>query len=198
MYITTPAFKISFVSRFPALRSHHIPITPILILASSPPLALHRLLTMFTPVLSRRNRRCHRFHQPLHPRDNLRLYRCIFHHRFDSSALARRFSLSIDVASHFSQSSRGTLCTALHRSGDVRHPDLQDTLLVAYVMVLNNFSFSFRTRTVPRGRAFLDTTDLPVIGCPSTCHDWDWVHSIADDLSEATLPCYTPGILTGK
>jgi hypothetical protein len=75
--------------------------------------------------------------------------------------------------------------------GEIEGPTVED-------MDLYNFSHSFRTRTVPRGPAFPETTDLPIISCPSACHDWDWVHSVAERLSGAALPCYTPGILTGK
>jgi hypothetical protein len=54
---------------------------------------------------------------------------------------------------------------------------------------------------VPRGPGFPDN-NLSIGGggvslTPSACHDWDWLRSLAENLS-GSVGRYTPGMLTGK
>jgi len=89
---------------------------------------------------------CRRFHQLLQPSNNPRLYRHIFYRKFNGAALAHCFPHStVNDASRFFPELR-TCFRALHciRSGDIHHPDLQDALLTAYIMVLEHDSLNYQ------------------------------------------------------
>jgi len=74
--------------------------------------------------------------------------------------------------------------------GQINGPTVKD---------IDNYNLAFRPWTVPRGLGFPDN-NLPIGGVslmPSACHDWDWLRSLAEDLS-GSVGRYTPGTLTRK
>jgi hypothetical protein len=89
---------------------------------------------------------CRRFYNLLCPSNNPRLYRRIFYRKFDTAALSRRFpSSSIDIAAYFfPELKRRFQAMRCIRSGDVHHPQLQDALLAAYLMVLEHDALNYR------------------------------------------------------
>jgi hypothetical protein len=74
--------------------------------------------------------------------------------------------------------------------GEVVGPTVED---------IDDYNLAFRPRTVPRGPGFPDNNLIGggVSLTPSACHDWDWLRSVAEDLS-GSVGRYTPGTLTGK
>ena len=89
---------------------------------------------------------CRRFYHLLRPSNNPRLYRRIFYRKFDTAAIARRFPpSSVDLASlFFPELKRRFLALRCIKTSDVLHPDLQDALLTAYIMVLEHDALNFR------------------------------------------------------
>ncbi|KAI9463932.1 hypothetical protein F5148DRAFT_190544 [Russula earlei] len=87
---------------------------------------------------------CRLFYKLLNPTNNPRLYRRIFHRKFDSSALPRRFPPSSLLASLFyPELKRRFHALRCISRGDVHHPRLQHALLVAYVMVLEHDALNY-------------------------------------------------------
>ncbi|KAI0290016.1 hypothetical protein BC826DRAFT_1106655 [Russula brevipes] len=87
---------------------------------------------------------CRCFYNLLHPSNNSRLYRRIFARKFDTAALSRRFVPSSIDASHFYPELRRRF-PALRciKRGDIHHPHLQEALLVAYIMVLEDDALNY-------------------------------------------------------
>ncbi|KAI0297858.1 hypothetical protein B0F90DRAFT_1669257 [Multifurca ochricompacta] len=98
---------------------------------------------------------CRHFYNVLHPHNNPHLYRHIFSHKFDITALTRRLTPSSTVPSLFFPELKKRL-QALRciKRGDIYHPDLQDALLVAYIMVLEDDDLNYRQ---------LQEVDLPTL-----------------------------------
>jgi hypothetical protein len=88
---------------------------------------------------------CRRFYNLLHPDHNPRLYRRIFIRKFDISAITRRFPSSSTIATvFFPELKRRFQALRCIKRGDIHHPSLQDALLVAYIMVLENDVLNYR------------------------------------------------------
>jgi hypothetical protein len=101
---------------------------------------------------------CRRFYEFLHPSNNPRLYRRIFYRKFDGASLLRRFPHpSVDDASRFfPELERRFLALRFIEAGDIHHPDLQNTLLTAYIMVLEHDALNYQHLLDVSLPAFLD------------------------------------------
>jgi hypothetical protein len=88
---------------------------------------------------------CRRFYDLLHPAHNHRLYYHIFFRKFDVDAITRRLpSSSITASFFFPELKRRFQALRCIKHGDIHHPGLQDALLVAYIMVLENDVLNYR------------------------------------------------------
>ncbi|KAI0248931.1 hypothetical protein BJV78DRAFT_738337 [Lactifluus subvellereus] len=88
---------------------------------------------------------CRRFYNLLHPDHNPRLYRRIFLRKFDITAITRRFPSSSTIATlFFPELRRRFQALRCIKRGDIHHLGLQDALLVAYIMVLENDDLNYR------------------------------------------------------